>query len=181
MPGGIVSRRPSSVGKRCSASRATCSDTAITASARACRRSTKRSAMPSARKGACRVAIHLTPSRRASARHPGRLGERAWISETRASRRLEASLPGSIRRPHSGWLPSGNSRCVARSLSRSGTMAPPGEATMAEPPAAITACAASSVARARPLPARVGTICRRVGWRARQLGGRLMVVAGNTG
>ena len=42
-------------------------------------------------------------------------------------------------------------------------MAPPGEATSAEPPAAITACAASSVARARPPPARVGTICRSVG------------------
>jgi hypothetical protein len=37
-------------------------------------------------------------------------------------------------------------------------MLPPGDATIAEPPAAMTACAASSVARARPPPASVGTI-----------------------
>ena len=100
---------------------------------------------------------------------PARAPPRRWWaivpgSARRAPRcRLEASLPGSMSRPHSAWPPSGSSRCVARSRSRSGTMAPPGEATMAEPPAAITACAASSVARASPPPARVGTICRSVG------------------
>ena len=163
-PGEIVSSRPARAGKCFSASRATYSDTAITPSARTWRRSTKRPARLLATNGKCSVAIHLISSRRASACATHAVaGERAWISETRASRRLAASLRGKVSRGHNAWRLAGNSRCVARSRSRSGTRVPPGEATMAEPPAAITACAASSVARARPPPARVGTICRSVG------------------
>ena len=52
--------------------------------------------------GACSVAIHLISSRRASARATHAVaGERAWISETRASRRLAASLRGKVSRAHS--------------------------------------------------------------------------------
>jgi hypothetical protein len=69
-----------------------------------------------------------------------------------------ARLPGRVNRPHAGCDGAGISMWLARNLSRSGTMLPPGDATIAEPPAAMTACAASSVARATPPPARVGTI-----------------------
>src|SRR5665213_1290313 len=118
---------------------------------------------PDASKGWCSVAIHFTLSRRASAlaTHAA-LGERAWISVTSAVRRLVASLGGRLSRDHSGPLHGGSSRWEARSRSRSGTIAPPGEATIAVPPAAATAWAVSSVARANPPPASDGTICRRV-------------------
>ena len=46
--------------------------------------------------------LDLEPARQRT-RHPRGGGERAWISETRASRRLAASLRGKVSRAHSGW------------------------------------------------------------------------------
>ncbi len=88
-------------------------------------------------------------SPRQRARHPGGVG-RARLDQRDArfaagSRRACRAASGG---PTADGCRRGSSRCVARCRSRSGTMAPPGEATMAEPPAAMTACAASSVARA---------------------------------
>jgi len=158
-PGEIVTSFSAKAGKRATASLATCSDTAITASARVWRPSMKRSFAPSAIKGACKVAIHLAPSRRATARATHAVaGDRACTTVTPASRKPALSLAGRMSRAIKGLRPSGISTCRLRWRSRTGTITPLGDATIDAPSAAIAACAASSVARARPPPARLGTI-----------------------
>jgi len=85
-------------------------------------------------------------------------GVRPCTTVTLASRKRAARRAGSDRRAHNGCWLFGRSRCLTRRRSSSGTSMPPADATVAEPPAAITACAASSVVRARLPPASDGTI-----------------------
>ena len=85
-------------------------------------------------------------------------GVRPCTTVTLAPRKCAASRAGSDRRAHNGCWLLGRSRCLPRRRSSSGTSKPPADATVAEPPAAITACAASTVVRARLPPASDGTI-----------------------
>ena len=86
------------------------------------------------------------------------VSETALVFVTWAPRKRAARRAGSDRRAHNGCWLFGRSRCLPRRRSSSGTSMPPADATVAEPPAAITACAASRVVRARLPPASDGTI-----------------------
>jgi hypothetical protein len=88
--------------------------------------------------------------------------ERTWITAT-FSRRMRAARRKALTIPRSGFLVcTGMGTNSAPDALRSLTMRPPEEATMARPPARITASATSSVDCSAPPVSSEGTTCRRV-------------------